>query len=48
MDYERISEIFEQYGSMTLSWGDVIEEQTFKKFFESANSTSKCKFTTSN
>ena len=35
MDYERLSEIFEQYGSMTLSWGDVIEEQTYKNFFES-------------
>ena len=35
MDYERLSEIFEQYGSMTLSWGVLIEEETFKKFFES-------------
>ena len=35
MDYERLSEIFEQYGSMTLSWGDLIEEETFEKFFES-------------
>ena len=32
MDYERLSEIFEQYGSMTLSYG-VIEEQTFESFF---------------
>ena len=35
MDYERLSEIFKQYGSMTLSWGDLIEEETFKRFFES-------------
>ena len=33
MDYERLSEIFEQYGSMTLSWGDLIEEKTFESFF---------------
>ena len=32
MDYERLNEIFEQYGSMTLSYG-VIEEQTFESFF---------------
>ena len=33
MDYERLSEIFKQYGSMTLSWGDFIEDQTLEKFF---------------
>lgn len=34
MDYEKLSKIFEQYGSMEVSWGDIIEEETLEQFFK--------------
>jgi hypothetical protein len=33
MDSEKLSEIFQHYGSMTFSWGDYIVEETLEKFF---------------
>ena len=33
MDSEKLSEIFQHYGSMKISWGDYIVEETLEKFF---------------
>lgn len=34
MENEKISEIFQQYGSMTFSWGDYFVEETLEELFQ--------------